>query len=68
MPRYLDPDQARAASNAAFLFPFSIASEPAHDAVVYPVIGGTGWEGGFGTIVVEMENPEEEEEGTIDCH
>jgi hypothetical protein len=29
---------------------------------IYPVVGGTGWEGGFRTITVEMGLPEEEEQ------
>jgi sugar lactone lactonase YvrE len=41
---------------------------PGGQPFVYPVVAGTGWEGGFTTIVVEMNNPTpppEESGGTV---
>jgi sugar lactone lactonase YvrE len=46
-------------------------ASPAGGSFVYPVMGGTGWEGGYRTISSEMVEPpppteeEEEEEGTV---
>jgi hypothetical protein len=40
--------------------------KPASTAFVYPVVGGTGWEGGFRTIEVTMPPPEESEEGLVE--